>query len=40
MQKHKNHPSISIIKKGYQLSIKMFSFEPTIADDISEQMKY
>ena len=39
-KKHRNHPSISIIKKMISTVDKNeFSFEPIIADDISQQMK-
>ena len=41
IQKYKNHPSISIIKKMVSTVDKnnKFSFEPITADDISQQIK-
>ena len=41
MQKYKNHPSISIIKKMVTTVDKnnKFSFEPITADNISQQIK-
>ena len=42
IQKYKNHPSISIIKKMVSTVDKnnKFSFEPITADDISQQIKH
>ena len=42
IQKYKNHPSISIIKKMVSTVDKNnnFSFEPITADDISQQIKH
>ena len=40
IQKYKNHPSVSIIKKMVSAVKKnKFSFEPITADDISRQIK-
>ena len=40
IQKCKNHPSVSIIKKMVSTVVKnKFSFEPIAADDISQQIK-
>ena len=41
IQKYKNHPSISIIKKIVSTADKnnKFSFEPITADDMSQQIK-
>ena len=42
IQKYKNHPSISIIKRMVSTVAKnnKFSFEPITADDMSQQIKY